>query len=182
MNKFVLFFTLLCLPAVTKGQDRFDDVLQYVSYTSVFALKAVGVPSRNNWPKLAATAAASWVGTAGVAYVLKHSVKEWRPDQSDQLSFPSGHSAFAFAGATVLRKEFGHVTPWIPVVGYSIAVATAIDRVAKDRHYWYDTVAGAGIGILSTEISYFLSDMVFGKNNHLTLTFTGTRFDLAWYW
>lgn len=177
----LLWVFTLSAQAQQRHADGIDDVLQYVPYASVFALKACGVESRDDWRQLALTAAASWVVSGGVAYVLKHSVREWRPDHSDRRSFPSGHSTFAFAGATALHKEFHHVSPWISVAGYSVATLTAVDRVVKDRHHWYDVAAGAGIGILSTELTYYLSDKVF-RNDRLAFSFTGDRLDVAFRW
>ena len=105
-----LCFTLLTIGtnAQQRHCDGLDDVLQYVPYASVLTLKAYGVKSRDDWPQLLVATAGSWVVSAGVGYTLKHTIHEWRPDDSDNLSFPSGHSIFAFAGATVLHKEFGH--------------------------------------------------------------------------
>ena len=105
-----LFFTLVIVGvhAQQRHSDGLDDVLQYVPYASVLTLKACGVESRDEWPQLLVATAGSWVVSAGVAYTLKHSIHEWRPDNSDNRSFPSGHTTFAFAGATVLHKEFGH--------------------------------------------------------------------------
>lgn len=135
-----------------------DDVLQYVPYGGVAILKAAGVDSSHDWPQLAATAVASWVAAAGTAYVLKHSVKEWRPDDTDRRSFPSGHTVVAFAGATSLRHEFGKVSPWLTVGGYALATLTACDRVRRKRHYWHDVVAGAAIGVCASELTYYLSE------------------------
>lgn len=170
--------SLLPVSAQRQHSDTADDVLQYVPYASVFALKACGVESRDGWTKMALTAAASWVVSAGAGYTLKHTVKEWRPDHTDQKSFPSGHSLVAFSGATVLHKEFGKVSPWISVAGYGLATCVAVDRVVHDRHHWYDVAAGAGIGIVATELTYFVSDKVF-KSDHLAMSFTGNRFDIA---
>ena len=167
--------------AQQRHSDGIDDVLQYVPYASVFALKACGVKSRDEWDKLAVTTVASWVVTAGVSYTLKHTVKEWRPDHSDQRSFPSGHTAFAFAGATALHKEFGKVSPWISVAGYGVATFVAIDRVAKDRHHWYDVAAGAGIGIAATELTWWISDKLI-KNDKVAIAFTGRQMDVAIRW
>ncbi len=171
---------LLCLttPARAEHGDGVDDALQYVPYASLVVLKAAGVESRHQWPQLLATAAASWVASAGTTYVLKHTIHEWRPDSTDRRSFPSGHAAFAFAGATALRHEYGQLSPWIAVGGYAIATATAIDRVRRDRHHWYDVCAGAAVGIGATELTYWLSDRLF-PNKNIKLSFNGNRFDLA---
>ena len=150
MKKIVVTTLILVISLGTRAQQRYsdglDDVMQYVPYASVFALKACGVESRDDWKKLAITTTASWVATAGAGWILKQSIKEWRPDDSDQKSFPSGHSMIAFAGATALHKEFGKVSPWISVAGYGVATFVAVDRVAKDRHHWYDAATGAALG------------------------------------
>ena len=164
-----------------KHGDGLDDVMQYVPYASVFALKGCGVESRDDWTKLAVTTAASWVVNAGIGYTLKHTVKEWRPDKTDQRSFPSGHTMFAFAGATALHKEFGRVSPWVSVAGYGVATLVAVDRIRKERHHWYDAVAGAGIGVAATELTWWLSDKVL-RNNQVAIGFSGRRVDVAVRW
>ena len=145
------------------------DVLQYAPYASVFVLKTCGVESRDEWKGLALTSAASWVVTAGVGYTLKHFIDEERPDHSDYKSFPSGHAMFAFAGATILHHEFGKVSPWISIAGYGVATVVAVERVASERHHWYDAVAGAGLGFLSAEATWWVSRKLFPKNKKVAL-------------
>lgn len=161
-----------------KYSDGIDDALQYVPYASLLVLKTCGVESRHDWPQLAMTVTASWVIAGGIGYALKHTVKEWRPDNSDRKSFPSGHAMFAFAGATALHKEFGRASPWISVAGYTVAIATALDRVLKDRHHWYDASAGAAIGFATTELTYWLSDILF-KKDQIAVGFSGQTLDVA---
>lgn len=55
--------------------------------------------------------------------VLKSVTKVERPDGSARNSFPSGHTAMAFMGAELLRREFWEVSPWIGVAGYVVAAA-----------------------------------------------------------
>lgn len=162
----VAFFLSLSLSAQDKKYhgDGPDDVLQYVPFGSLFVLKAIGVDSESSWKRMAVNAAASYVFTAGTAWVLKHSIHERRPDGTDNRSFPSGHCAIAFAGAHALNKEYGHVSPWISVAGYGVATFTAIDRVCRNRHHWYDAVAGAAIGIASTELGYWIGDKITGEH------------------
>ena len=176
----MLLALFLCLPARAQQRhsDGLDDVLQYVPYASVLVMKGCGVESRDATTKLLVTTAASWVVTAGVGYTLKHTVKEWRPDDSDRKSFPSGHAMIAFAGATCMHKEFGRVSPWISVAGYGLATFTAVDRVLRDRHHWYDAVAGAAMGFAATELTFFVSDRLF-KDKPYTVAVTPTALALT---
>ncbi len=59
-------------------------------------------------------------------------------------SFPSGHTASAFAAATVLAGYY----PPARVVFYLVAGATGVNRVVKHQHFPSDVVAGASIGHL----------------------------------
>ena len=169
MRKLLLILSLLVATTLSAQDKKYhgdgpDDVLQYVPFASVFALKALGVESESSWKRMGINVGASYVLSAGVAWVLKHTVKEERPDGTDDRAFPSGHSTIAFAGAHALHKEYGHLSPWISVAGYTVATFTAVDRVARNRQHWYDAVAGAAIGILGTEAAYWLCDKITGWN------------------
>ncbi len=187
MKRVLTIYIIMCASvsgakAQQRHGDGLDDILQYTPYATVLTLKACGVGSRSDWPQLAANTAMSFVVSAGVTYTLKHTVNEWRPDRSDRRSFPSGHATFAFAGATVLHHEFGHVSPWISVGGYTVATLTAADRVRRDRHHWYDVAAGAAVGVLSTELTYFVTDRLFprlSRKGNMSMAFTGNTLDVA---
>ena len=162
--------------------ETIDDVLQHVPMATTLALRTCGVKSQSDsWAEFLASTGASYVLAAGVAYSLKHSVREWRPDDSDQKSFPSGHATFAFAGATALRHEYGHLSPWVTVGGYGLATLVAADRVRRDRHYVHDVCAGAAIGWLSTELTYYIKKKYI-KSDHVDVAFTGQSLSLTLCW
>ena len=56
----------------------------------------------------------------------------------------------------------------VSIGGYTVATATAFSRQLNNRHWLSDVLAGAGIGILSTELGYFLADLIF-KDKGLNL-------------
>ena len=77
---------------------------------------------------------------------LKYTVRRERPDGSNNLSFPSGHSASAFATATVLHRYYG----WkAGVPAYALGSYVALARMSWNKHHATDVVMGAGIGIAS---------------------------------
>ncbi|WP_299336750.1 phosphatase PAP2 family protein [uncultured Prevotella sp.] len=143
--------------------DGIDDVLQYTPMAASFLLKAAGVKCRSSWEQWLYKSGASFILCSGTTYLLKHSIHKMRPDGTDNRSFPSGHTAIAFSGATVLHKEFGKTSPWISVAGYTVATITAVDRVRRNRHHWEDVATGAAIGFLSAQASYWIVDKITAK-------------------
>lgn len=83
----------------------------------------------------------------GITEVLKRTIKEERPNGSDNLSFPSGHSAGAFSSAMFVHKRYG----WKPaLIPYAMALVTGWSRVHARAHYWHDVLAGAAVSALVT--------------------------------
>ena len=75
---------------------------------------------------------------------IKYSVQRERPDASNDQSFPSGHSASAFATASVLQRHYG----WkVGVPAMVLAGYVATSRVHDNRHYLSDVIFGSAMGI-----------------------------------
>ena len=84
--------------------------------------------------------------TQGVTILTKSVIHAKRPDLSDNNSFPSGHTASAFASATTLYRRYG----WeIGFPAYALATLTGSARVIGRKHYWYDALVGAAVGSAS---------------------------------
>ncbi|MCL2737252.1 MAG: phosphatase PAP2 family protein [Alphaproteobacteria bacterium] len=79
--------------------------------------------------------------------LMKQTINAERPDGSDNRSFPSGHTAAAFSGATFIHKRYGWQRAVVP---YMLAGFAGYSRVHANKHYWHDVVAGAAISSLLT--------------------------------
>ena len=147
---------------LTDFKTGIDDYTQFFGPAMVVGLKLGGYEGRSDWPRLLASAAASYAIMAGFVNGIKYTAKEMRPDGSTANSWPSGHTATAFVGASLLHKEYGLTrSPWWSVAGYGVATATGVMRVLNNRHWISDVMSGAGIGIMSTELGYALCDLMF---------------------
>ena len=134
----------------------------------------------HNWPRFIVNTGASVVVACGLKTGLKAVIKEERPDHSDNKSFPSGHAAMAFAAARSIDKEFRKESIWIPIAGYAAATAVGIERVASDRHHWYDVAAGAALGYGAAELTWWLSDLMFGKGSNVAVGSSGNTVDVVY--
>ena len=147
---------------LTDFKTSIDDYTQFFGPAMVVGLKLGGYEGRSDWPRLLASAGMSYAIMAGFVNGIKYTAKEMRPDGSTANSWPSGHTATAFVGATLLHKEYGLTrSPWWSVAGYGVATATGVMRVLNNRHWISDIMSGAGIGIMSTELGYALCDLMF---------------------
>lgn len=80
---------LLLLLAATRLQAQVvDDGLQYVPFAAAVGLDFCGVEARHPLRERIALAATAYTALTGVAGGLKLTVSEWRPDDSDDRSFP----------------------------------------------------------------------------------------------
>ena len=147
---------------LTDFKTGIDDYTQFFGPAMVVGLKLGGYEGRSDWPRLLASAGMSYGIMALLVNTIKYSAKEMRPDGSTRNSWPSGHTATAFVGATLLHKEYGLTrSPWWSVAGYGVATATGVMRVLNNRHWVSDVMSGAGLGILSGELGYALCDVFF---------------------
>lgn len=142
------------------GRFTVDDFSQYAPTAAAYALNLCGVRGKHHCGDLTILLATSYALMGTTVSILKHTTRVERPDGSTRNSFPSGHTATAFMGAELLRKEYWDVSPWIGVAGYAVAAGTGFLRMYNNRHWLTDVIAGAGIGILSVQAAYWLYPII----------------------
>ena len=163
---------------ITNFHNEIDNYTQYAPLALAAGLNFAGVEGRSDHARFLASSAMAYGIMAAIVNPIKYSAKEMRPDGSTRNSWPSGHTATAFVSATILHKEYGLTrSPWYSVAGYGIATATGVMRVLNNRHWVSDVLSGAGIGILSTELAYGFSDLIF-KGKHLKRNDLATTSDI----
>ena len=104
---------------------------------------ALGLPAvQGDWQgtkQAAFSMGAAFAVTSG----LKLVIEEERPDESNDKSFPSGHTSVSFAAAATLHKRYG----WeIGLPAHVVATFVGVARVKADKHFVHDVIAGAAIG------------------------------------
>ncbi|MEQ3662865.1 MAG: phosphatase PAP2 family protein [Flavobacterium sp.] len=154
--------------------DKFtiDDISQYTPALSVYGLNAMGIKGKNNFKDRTIILGTAYLIMGGTVNGLKNISGVQRPDGTSRNSFPSGHTATAFMGAEFLFQEYKDVSIWYGISGYLVATGTGFFRMYNDRHWLTDVATGAGIGILSTKIAYWIHPFIkrnLFKNNENTI-------------
>jgi len=132
---------------------RFDDYVQYVPVAFYLTLDFMGLKAKHSFGERVAVAAVTYIAVTALSQGLKYTVREPRPDTGTRNSFPSGHTMTAFAGAELVRSEYG----WgVGMGAYALATTVGFMRMYNGRHWFNDVLAGAGLGILSARIGYWM--------------------------
>lgn len=161
----------------TGGADyQFDNYLQYAPLAFYAIAGLCGAGKHGAWEHLL-TAATTFALVTACAQGFKYLTDSPRPNGGAR-SFPSGHTVISFAGAEIIRLEYG---PWWGLAAYSVAGVTAFMRLWNNWHWTSDVIAGAGFGIFCANAAYWLlpferklfhldSKMVTGRNYQFQAT------------
>lgn len=127
--------------------EEIGDVLQWA--LPAVALGATWLeddpPGRRAFLKSLATS------TVTVA-VLKEVVEKARPNAKGVNSFPSGHTAAAFSGASFINLRYG---PRWGAPAAVLAAYTGASRVRAQKHFLDDVVSGLSISVLANRYFTF---------------------------
>ena len=133
---------------------RVDDFLQFAPYFELGGVLLAGVESHNDRRNLGLIILKSEAIMLTSVFAVKTLTGIERPDKSDMLSFPSGHTAQAFLAASIVHTELRDKSQWYGIGAYAIAASVGTLRMVNDKHWESDVLAGAGFGILSAHLAY----------------------------
>ena len=133
-----------------------NDVFVWLSKIGTYGLVwlVIGLVLAVVWRRAApfALVVLAVAGADGIATLLKLAIGENRPSDKGSLltiphshSFPSGHSATAFAAATVL----GWLVPRAAPAFFTLALAIGYSRIYVGVHWPLDVVVGALTGVVT---------------------------------
>ena len=128
-----------------KTLEQFGDYAQFAP-TAVSLITVIAKDDEEGFWQLAKSASANLTAT----WVMKYAFDKPRPEgRTDGHAFPSGHTSFAFQGASFLQRRYG----WkLGLPAYFVAAAVGYSRIEglNERHDGWDVLAGALVGIGST--------------------------------
>jgi len=141
-----------------RTNNNVDDYIQYAPIAILYTSDLFGAKHRNNVFNQTKYLIISELATSLITGSLKRLTHSTRPN-GNPLSFPSGHTSQAFTGATVLFQETKDYCLPLACSGYLFSTATGILRVTNNKHWVSDVLAGAGIGILVTNLVYYFEPL-----------------------
>ncbi|MEZ7498988.1 phosphatase PAP2 family protein [Flavobacterium sp. Arc3] len=140
-------------------RSQADNIFPLVPIGQIYLGKYLGFKPKTDFKNQTVNIVLANTATLVIVEITKSLAKRERPDKSNDLSFPSGHSAIAFTNATLLYYEYKDSNFWYASSGFLFAGATAAFRIANNKHFASDVIAGAGIGLASGIIFSHLSPL-----------------------
>lgn len=149
---------------IPKFKTSLDNYLQFSPIVLTYGFEAIGMKPKTDILNRSVILLKSELVMMTAVTLLKNGSHILRPDSSNYASFPSGHTAQAFAAAAMLSEEYGYRYKWVPYLSYGLASTVGVLRMANNKHYLSDVLVAAGIGILSTKLSYWTHRYKWGKS------------------
>lgn len=135
-----------------------DDYLMWAPSASIFMMDAFHIKTVHNFRQHIIIEAGSVLITGCIGMGMRMISKNMKAYNSNGSKFPSGHTANAFRGAEIFHQEFKESNRLLSYGAYLLAMGVGISRLYEQNHYLSEVVAGAGLGILSAKLTYWIFD------------------------
>lgn len=133
-----------------------EDYLMWAPSASIYMLDAFNEKTPHTFKEHLLLDAGSIVITGGIGYAMRLVSRHIEVYQTHGTNFPSGHTANAFRGAELLHQELKDNNKLLSYSGYVAASAVGVLRILNKDHLLTEVLAGAGLGILSTKLTYWI--------------------------
>jgi membrane-associated phospholipid phosphatase len=137
-----------------------DDYLTWVPSAAVYTLDAFNVKTQYTFKQHLVLDVGSVFITGALGFGMRKITENIEAFKGEDTQFPSGHTANAFRGAEILHQELKYSHPVLSYSGYIVATGVGVLRIYNKQHYLSEVIAGAGLGILSTKLTYWIFDKI----------------------
>ncbi|HEY5407442.1 MAG TPA: phosphatase PAP2 family protein [Ginsengibacter sp.] len=144
-----------------------EDYLMWAPSASLYFLDACKVKTKHNFKEHLVLDAGSIIIAGGVGYAMRLISRNINVYKTYGTKFPSGHTANAFRSAELFHQELKDNNKLISYSGYVVATAVGVLRIYNKDHLLTEVLAGAGLGILSTKLTYWIFDKVKDKKKQI---------------
>ena len=132
-----------------------DNYLMWVPSSSVYLLDAFSIKTTHSFKEHLMLDAGSIIIAGGIGYVMRKISGNIEVYKMNGTKFPSGHTVNVFRGAEIFHQELKETNKLLSYSGYLIAVVVGTLRIYNKAHYLTEVIAGAGLGIISTKLTYW---------------------------
>lgn len=136
------------------------DYLMWAPTASIYLMDALHLKTKHSFTEHLILDAGSLVIAGSAGFVMRkisHGIDDYN---TQGTKFPSGHTTNAFRGAEIFHQELKDAHPVLSYSGYLVATTVGVLRIYNKNHLLTEVLAGAGLGILSSKLTYWVFDKV----------------------
>ena len=139
-----------------RSNTKVDNYIQYVPVAELYISDLAYSRSKNEIFQQTKNLAFAEITTAFIVQIVKRTTNIKRPNGHD-FSYFSGHTSQSFTSATALFLEYQDINPYVAYSGYLFSTTTGILRVTNNKHWISDVLVGAGIGMISARMIWYIN-------------------------
>ncbi|MBC7424225.1 MAG: phosphatase PAP2 family protein [Ferruginibacter sp.] len=140
------------------------DYLMWAPSAAIYLMDGLHVQTKHSFKEHLVLDVGSIIVTGGIGMVMRKISGNIGVYNTYGTEFPSGHTANAFRGAEIFHQELKDSHELLSYSGYIVAAGVGALRIYNKNHLLTEVLAGAGLGILSTKLTYWVFDKVKYKN------------------